>query len=121
VAIASSYVSSKNQVEKLTLTANEEQEVSYTITMPTYTKLKNALKDDQIYVVALLVDAQGKIVQAAKQQVSIADPTGIEDVKSMADAQPTDVYTLDGRKSSNAQRGLQIVRLSDGRTVKVVK
>ena len=121
VAIASSYVSSKNQVEKLTLTANEEREVSYTITMPTYTKLKNALKDDQIYVVALLVDAQGKIVQAAKQQVSIADPTGIEDVKSMADAQPTDVYTLDGRKSSNAQRGLQIVRLSDGRTVKVVK
>ena len=121
VAIASSYVSSKNQVEKLTLTANEEREVSYTITMPTYTKLKNALKDDQIYVVALLVDAQGKIVQAAKQQVSIADPTGIEDVKSMADAQPTDVYTLDGRKSSNALRGLQIVRLSDGRTVKVVK
>lgn len=120
VAIASSYKSSKNQVEALTLTADTPQEVSYTLTMPTYAKLKSALQDDHIYVIALLVDSNGQIVQAAKQQVTLTAPDGIDAVEQTAADSITARYMLDGRQVTAPQRGLNIIRMANGRTVKVV-
>lgn len=119
VAIASSYVSGSNKVPAQTLTSGETSEVSYTISMPTYTKLKNALQYDQIYVLAILIDSSNKVVNVAKAKVADYDPTGISAVSSN-NATETVRYTLDGRQITAPQHGLNIIKMSDGTVRKVI-
>jgi hypothetical protein len=122
VALVSSYVSSSNKAPKLNvLNAGEQQEAEYTLTMPTKTSLKNAVKDAELYIVALLVDKQKHIVNAAKAAITIADPSGIENVNATADNEQTANYTLDGRRVQTTQKGINIVRMANGKTIKVVK
>ena len=119
VAIASSYVSGSNQVSSQTLTAGETTEVSYTLDLPTYAKLKEALQMDQIYVIAILIDNDGKVVNVAKAKVADYDPTAINTVDNTT-ANEAARYTLDGRQVSAPQRGLNIIRFSDGTVRKVM-
>lgn len=122
VALVSSYVSGSNKAPKLNvLNAGEQQEAEYTLTMPTKTSLKTAVKDAELYIVALLVDKQKHIVNAAKAAITVADPSGIENVNATADSEQTANYTLDGRRVQTAQKGINIVRLANGKTIKVVK
>ena len=73
VALVSSYVSGSNKAPKLNvLNAGEQQEAEYTLTMPTKTSLKTAVKDAELYIVALLVDKQKHIVNAAKAAITVA-------------------------------------------------
>ena len=121
VALSSSYVSAKNQVPALgTLQAGEQQEATYTLTMPTNTVLKNAIKNAKLYIVVLLVDNQGKIINADKQQITIA-PSGIENVNLTADSKQATYFTLDGRRVQTMHKGITIVRMANGKTIKVVK
>lgn len=46
--------------------------------------------------------------------------TGIENVANTSEREKKDYFTLDGRKASRANRGLSILRMSDGSTKKVV-
>ena len=119
VAIASSYVSGSNQVSSQTLTAGETTEVSYTLDLPTYAKLKEALQMDQIYVIAILIGSDGKVVNVAKAKVADYDATAINIVDNTT-ATEAARYTLDGRQVSAPQRGLNIIRLSDGTVRKVM-
>ena len=119
VAIASSYVSGSNKVSSQTLTAGETSEVSYTLSMPTYAKLKNALQYDQIYVLAILLDNSNKVVNVAKAKVADYAPTGISTVNS-TDANESARYTLDGRQITAPQHGLNIIKMSDGTVRKVM-
>ena len=119
VAIASSYISGSNKVSNQKLTADETTEVSYTLALPTYAKLKNALQMDQIYVIAILIGSDGSVANVAKAKVDDYEPTAIHTVNSATDMEAAR-YTLDGRQVSTAQRGLNIIRLSDGTVKKVM-
>lgn len=126
VAIASSYVSSINQVAKQTLAAGVAGNFEYTLNLPslpteptTSTALKDALQKDQIYVVAILLDSKGKVVNAAKSKVKEYTPTAIQSVSSFTDGEAVR-YTLDGRQISAPQHGINIVRMSDGSVRKVL-
>lgn len=46
--------------------------------------------------------------------------TGIEEVTSETNAEPMEYYTVDGKKLASPQRGLNIVKYTDGSTRKVV-
>ena len=120
VAIASSYVSGSNKVSPLTLSAGTSQEVTYQLTMPTYSKLKDAIVQDKVYVVGLVIDSStGRIVNAAKQQVE-PYTTGVEAIRTDAAATVEAYFAPDGRQLSAPQHGLNIVRMSDGTVRKVV-
>ena len=121
VALVSSYVSSKNQVPTLgTLSIGEPVEREYSLKMPTKATLKNAVKDADLYIIALVVDKQSKkIVNAAKAAITVANPDAIETVNATDDTEVAR-YTLDGRRVNNAQKGLNIVRMANGKTVKVI-
>ena len=119
VAIASSYTSGTNQVAKQTLASGVSAKFDYTLTLPTKTTLKNALQMDQIYVVAILFDSKGIIVNAAKSKVKEYTPTAIQSVSSFTDGEAVR-YTLDGRQISAPQHGINIVRMSDGSVRKVL-
>ena len=68
--------------------------------MPTKTSLKNAVKDAELYIVAMLVDKQKHIVNAAKAAITVADPSGIE---------------------NTMQKGINIIRMANGKTIKMVQ
>ena len=119
VAIASSYIGGSNKVEKQTLTSGENAVFSYTLTLPTKTTLKNALLKDQIYVVAILVDSNGKIVNAAKKKVEEYTPSAIQTINKDTNATEKARYTLDGHEISAPQHGINIVKMSDGTVRKV--
>jgi hypothetical protein len=117
VAIASSYFMNSNLVSDLEMTAGASTSVNYTLSLPSYSKLKDALQKDQLYVVALLVDQNGLIVNAAKAQA--ADAASVSNVRS-ANTSVAARYTLDGRQISAPQHGINIVKMSDGTVKKVM-
>ena len=119
VAIASSYANSTNKIAKQTLLSGELGEFAYTLSLPTKVNLKNALQKDQVYVVAILVDSDGKIANAVKAKVKDFEPTAISDIHS-ANACEAVRYTLDGRQITAPQHGVNIVRMSDGTVRKVM-
>lgn len=119
VALVSSYGAGVNKAPKLgVMNAGEQKEVEYTLTMPTKTSLKNAVKDAELYIVAMLVDKQKHIVNAAKAAIN-GTSNAIETVNK-EDAQEVARYTLDGRRVNDSQKGLNIVRMANGKTVKVI-
>lgn len=122
VAIASSYSNYTNQVPSVGFVkAGEQAEVSYTLSLPTKTTLKNAINTDEVYVVAILTDTRnGSVQNAAKVKVSdSSDMTGIAnyDVDNTAS---TANYSLSGMLLTAPQKGVNIVRMADGRVVKTL-
>lgn len=119
VLIASSYVSDKNKATLPTLVANGTVNSEYTLKMPTKTSLKKALKLDQVYVVAVLLDKNtGAIVNAGKARVT--GSTGIEDVTTGTEATVVARYTVNGVQVSAPVKGVNILKMSDGTTRKVL-
>lgn len=119
VLIASSYVSSNNKATLPTLVANGTVSSEYTMKMPTKVALKKALKLDQIYVVALLLDKKtGAIVNAGRARVT--GSTGIEDVTTGSEATVVARYTVNGVQVSAPVKGVNILKMSDGTTRKVL-
>jgi hypothetical protein len=81
---------------------------------------KGLIQDkSKLSVVALLIDkTNGAVINAAKTSIT-SDPSGISGVHN-ATATEAARYTLDGRQVSAPQRGLNIIRLSDGTVRKVI-
>ena len=119
VAIASSYVVGANNIASQTLDAGATGDFAYTLKLPTKKTLKEALLQDQIYVVAILFDSHGNVVNAAKKKVDAYSPSAIHSVSNAADSE-TARYTLDGRQISAPQHGINIVKMSDGTVKKVM-
>lgn len=121
VALVSSYVSSSNKAPKLdVMNAGEQKEAEYTLTMPTKTTLKDAVKNAELFIVALIVDKEKHIVNAAKAPITIANPDGIQTINQSSDKEVAR-YTLDGRRVQSMQKGLNIVRMANGKTIKVIQ
>ena len=118
VAIASSYVSSQNKVTVPSMTGGETSEFTYTLSMPTYTKLKDALNMDEIYVIALFI-SDGKIINAAKAKVQTSEATGVRSISTEENGEAVS-YSLDGRQLPASKKGLNIVRMADGSVRKVI-
>lgn len=119
VLIASSYVSSNNKATLPTLVANGTVSSEYTMKMPTKVALKKALKLNQVYVVALLLDKKtGAIVNAGRARVT--GSTGIEDVTTGTEATVVARYNVNGVQIAAPVKGINIVKMSDGTTRKVL-
>lgn len=90
---------------------------SYTLQLPTNKTLLAALNSDELYVVALVFDGEGRIANAARAHV--AEPSGIGTIQNTA--VPETSFSLDGRRQQGASRGVSIVRKSDGSVKKVLR
>ena len=80
---------------------------------------KNLIQDkSKLKVIVMLIDrSTGYIINAA--QTSINDATAIHH-ENMEEATITSRYTMDGRAIKNPQKGLNIIRMSDGTIRKVL-
>lgn len=120
VALSSSYVNGSNQATGFeNMSATEPATSTYTLTLPATSALKAAIDTEKVYVVALLVNTNGTIENAVKAKVVAAGTDGISANKSDARVVETARYTLDGRQVTAPQRGLHIIKMSDGTVRKV--
>ncbi|GAB6975851.1 hypothetical protein [Prevotella falsenii] len=122
VLLASSYVGGTN---KATLEPLQEGKVvtnTYTLTLPTKNTLKEAIEKagyNKLAVIAMIIRNDGKIENAAKFYLQA--PAGVEGIsENKGELKEVARYTIDGRRISAPQRGLNIVKMSDGSTVKVL-
>lgn len=119
VLISSSYVNNNNKATLPTLVANGTVSSEYTLKMPTKRTLKEAIKHDQVYVVALLLDKKtGAIVNAGRARVT--GSTGIENVNNSSEATVVARYNVNGVQIAAPVKGINIVKMSDGTTRKVL-
>lgn len=123
VLLASSYVSGTNKAKIDPLQEGKVVTNTYTLTLPTKTVLKEAIEKagyTKLTVIAMIIRKDGKIENAAKFYLS-TDPTGVEGIsENKSELKEVARYTIDGRRISTPQRGLNIVKMSDGSTVKVL-
>ena len=125
VAIASSYKSTINQVSKLgKMSDGDTKNVEYDMDVPLSKILKKAIGDkwDQnIYIVAIVTDNNGYVVNAARKRIEINPSSGIENmVNGQKDATVVARYTLDGQVINTPVKGINILKMSDGSVVKVL-
>lgn len=119
VLISSSYVNNNNKATLPTLVANGTVSSEYTLKMPTKRTLTEAIKHDQVYVVALLLDKKtGAIVNAGRARVT--GSTGIENVNNSSEATVVARYNVNGVQIAAPVKGINIVKMSDGTTRKVL-
>lgn len=120
VAVSSSYTASQNKAVLPQLTAEEPATSSFSLSLPTRVTLRNALKKHCMYAAALLVDADGTIVNCVKAPVEAFNASlGVTAPHTAANGRQTR-YSLDGRRLTAPQRGLNIIRMADGTTRKVM-
>ncbi|ATV28169.1 hemin-binding protein [Prevotella intermedia] len=124
VMLASSYnLENANEAKIDPLQEGKVVTNTYTLTLPTKPVLKEAIEKagyDKLAVIAMIIRKDGKIENAAKFYLS-NDPAGVEGIsENKSELKEVARYTIDGRRISTPQRGLNIVKMSDGSTVKVL-
>ena len=103
---------------KAPLTAGQTQHHTYTISIASNGLVQDK---DKLRVVALLLNTEsGKIVNASECSLSsITDIVRFQSENN--DERQESIYSLNGRQVTRLQRGLNIVRRSDGTVVKVIR
>ncbi len=77
--------------------------------------------DTEYHFVAFVKTAGGETFYGEEQTFrTSSDPDGIEDIKTSEDAIEVARYDIQGRKIAKPQRGINIIRYSDGTTRKVM-
>ena len=96
-------------------------EGKYSVKMPTKTVLKNAIKIDQVFANVLIISNKtGEILNAVRVKVG-EDTNAIDDANVADDVHEVACYSLDGRRIEAPQKGVNIVKFSNGKTMKKVK
>ena len=102
----------------------DTKNVEYDMDVPLSKILKKAIGDkwDQnIYIVAIVTDNNGYVVNAARKRIEINPSSGIENmVNGQKDATVVARYTLDGQVINTPVKGINILKMSDGSVVKVL-
>ncbi len=109
VLVASSYSGNTNQASPFSgsISAGDKQQNSYTLTLPTTGALAEAINKDKVYVVAMVLNPDGTVANAAKAKVT-DDTTAIGELPAQ-EQQPFDVYSLSGllvKRGATTLKGL---------------
>ena len=121
VALSSYKENGKYYVEIGSLSNGETKELSYTVNMTNKQAVLNVLDYNKVAVIAMVLDNTGKVLNANKYYLSGIE-TGVRDVNTDTEMNVREVlrYTVDGRMIRTAQSGVNIIRMSDGSTRKVL-
>lgn len=87
-----------------------------------FTLPDNILVDDNVEIVALLIDKKdGRIVNGQNVELVPGSVTGINTVANTSALRTSAVYSVNGMRINGLTKGINLIRTSDGRTVKVTK
>lgn len=122
VLIGSSYSGTRNNAKLDALVADQVTTATYELAMPVKTTLKKAIDKKKVSVVAIVYDpSTGAILNAGKNR-NITAATGIQGVSGESNATAVEVarYNAAGQRIDAPQKGLNIVRLANGKTYKEI-
>lgn len=121
VVIAASYNSQSTLATLDPVPAGGTVTSSYTLKLPTKSSLKPYINKDKVSVVAVLTDKTTGYVVNVDQNEHISLLTGVSAVDT-ADGEAVEVarYNAAGQRIGAPQKGLNIVKMSNGRTQKVI-
>ena len=123
VIIATSRLGGNNAALKDSYVEDEEAKLSYTFDLSAAVNTSGeslVQSTKNLRAVVLVCAADGTIVNAAKAAVKAeGDVTGISTVNTSATDTPSEVYNIAGQRLPNMQRGLNLVKMSNNKTVKV--
>ncbi|MCR4853038.1 MAG: hypothetical protein K5893_05555 [Prevotella sp.] len=102
--------------------AGKTAAITYNLRLPTKTVLKNAIDKKLVFGVALLFNIQTKeIANAARVQVMPYVDTAIKSIENgSSTVTETARYTLDGQRIYAPQKGVNIVKMSNGGIRKII-
>lgn len=121
VVIASSYNTRSTLATLDPVSAGGTVYSTYTLKLPTKNTLKPYINKDKVSVVAVLTEKSTGYVLNVDRNEHITPLTGIVDA-AQATGETVEVarYNAAGQRISAPQKGLNIVKLADGRTLKVI-
>ena len=98
------------------------QEVAYKLALPTKAALHDAIDKKLVFAVALLINTSTKhIVNAARVQLTPFVETAIQTIENgSSTVTETERYTLDGQRIFAPQKGINIVKMSNGEVRKTI-
>ena len=124
VCIASSYAGNLNLARFPSGTSFEcgvPVTSTYTLKLPTQNdELMKAVRAGHVYAVVMVFGSGNTVANARKVPISPA-ASGIAEPSVRTVSEVVGRYGLDGRRVAPGHRGLQVVRLSDGRSMKYVE
>lgn len=124
VIIATSRLSGENATLPAAVKADEGNAFTYSFDLSKAVSTdKESLvqKYNALRVVALLLDDSGKIVNGAKSKVYANAAAGISNAKAETAAEATVYFDLAGRRLAQPAKGLNIIKMANGKTVKVMR
>lgn len=125
VIIATSRLRGTDAALPTTLKEDEQNTVSTSFDISTIvnTNGESLIQDiNKLVVVALVIDnTTGAIINANKAKITGNNINGIAGVEAAKNNTISEMYDLSGRRIQSLQKGVNIVRTADGRTVKLLK
>ena len=97
----------------------DTQTITTTLKMPTKAILKDAIIYEKVKANILLLNSAGEIINCNKTFVSYSDNVREKGKVSSENVSEVARYTVDGQRIAIPQKGINIIRLSDGSTKKV--
>ena len=99
--------------------AGDLRSASYNVSLPTKATLKAALRKDLLTPVVLVVDREtGFVLNAAKTRIGTAN--AVRDILPASTQSLSGRYNLSGQSIAAPQRGVNLLRMSDGTVRKVL-
>ena len=120
VVLSSSYTGYINRATPLQSLSSAQPAVnSFTLTIPQ--TMMRYVNMEQLRVVALVIDYDGTITNAAQAPVADSSETKVEDTPNQQEATtPVEIYDINGCRLNAARRGINITRTPTGTTRKLL-
>lgn len=118
VAIASTYIDNKSSVKGVSLAkVGDKAQSKHSLDYNVSGLLKTVADKKNMNIIAILTTTDGAFVNARKAKV-LAHTSGISGVET-ENTRPVAVYSLDGVQQNSLNKGINIVRMSDGKVKKI--
>ena len=118
VAIASTYIDNKSTVKGVSLAkVGDKAQSKHSLDYNVSGLLKTVADKKNMNIIAILTTTDGAFVNARKAKV-LAHTSGISGVET-ENTRPVAVYSLDGVQQHSLNKGINIVRMSDGKVKKI--
>lgn len=120
VVIASSYNNSGTLATIDDLVEGGSVTSTYTLRMPTKSSLKPYVDKSRVSIVAIVTDTKSGSVLNATKNEHISTATAISNTELQGNATEVARYNAAGQRINAPQKGLNIIKLSDGNTRKII-
>ena len=123
VVVATTRLTGDNQYMPENISEDQSYDLTATFSLAKVRNVSNesVIQDvNKLRVVALLIDYNDNTIVNAAKTGYFAASDGITTVNATAETKTNTVYDLSGRRLASMQKGVNIVRTTDGKTVKIL-